>query len=127
MRYLNRLSDWLFVAARAANDGGRADVLWVPGVEQVILPYNHRPSLPHSIFVRSLLQSISGGACRIRAGGSPPMFTRQRVPMSYTRAELISDAAVHVAGVVAALIAVPVLITLAAVWFGDAPDGGRRR
>jgi cob(I)alamin adenosyltransferase len=29
--YLNRLSDHLFVLARTANDGGRADVLWVPG------------------------------------------------------------------------------------------------
>lgn len=29
--YLNRLSDLLFVMARAANDGGRGDVLWVPG------------------------------------------------------------------------------------------------
>lgn len=29
--YLNRLSDLLFVLARAANDGGEADVLWVPG------------------------------------------------------------------------------------------------
>jgi cob(I)alamin adenosyltransferase len=29
--YLNRLSDLLFVLARAYNDGGRADVLWVPG------------------------------------------------------------------------------------------------
>ena len=29
--YLNRLSDLLFVMARAANDGGKADVLWVPG------------------------------------------------------------------------------------------------
>jgi cob(I)alamin adenosyltransferase len=29
--YLNRLSDLLFVMARSANDGGRADVLWVPG------------------------------------------------------------------------------------------------
>ncbi len=31
VRYLNRLSDWLFVAGRVANDGGRSDVLWVPG------------------------------------------------------------------------------------------------
>lgn len=31
IRYLNRLSDWCFVAARMANDEGRADVLWVPG------------------------------------------------------------------------------------------------
>lgn len=31
IKYLNRLSDWFFVAARAANDGGKADVLWVPG------------------------------------------------------------------------------------------------
>ncbi|TFF18763.1 cob(I)yrinic acid a,c-diamide adenosyltransferase [Jiella endophytica] len=31
IRYVNRLSDHLFVAARIANDEGRADVLWVPG------------------------------------------------------------------------------------------------
>jgi cob(I)alamin adenosyltransferase len=31
VRYLNRLSDLLFVLARVANDGGRRDVLWVPG------------------------------------------------------------------------------------------------
>lgn len=31
LHYLNRLSDLLFVMARAANDGGKADVLWVPG------------------------------------------------------------------------------------------------
>lgn len=31
LRYLNRLSDLLFVLARAANDGGKRDVLWVPG------------------------------------------------------------------------------------------------
>ena len=30
-KYINRLSDFLFVAARVANDKGRADVLWVPG------------------------------------------------------------------------------------------------
>ena len=29
--YLNRLSDLLFVMARAANDGGASDVLWEPG------------------------------------------------------------------------------------------------
>lgn len=29
--YLNRLSDLLFVLARVANDGGKSDVLWVPG------------------------------------------------------------------------------------------------
>jgi cob(I)alamin adenosyltransferase len=31
LRYANRLSDHLFVMARAANDGGMGDVLWVPG------------------------------------------------------------------------------------------------
>lgn len=31
LRYINRVSDFLFVASRALNDGGRADVLWVPG------------------------------------------------------------------------------------------------
>lgn len=34
VKYLNRLSDWLFVAGRVANDGGRADVLWVPGANR---------------------------------------------------------------------------------------------
>jgi len=31
LRYANRLSDHLFVLARALNDGGRADILWQPG------------------------------------------------------------------------------------------------
>lgn len=31
IRYMNRLSDFLFVAARHANDKGEGDVLWVPG------------------------------------------------------------------------------------------------
>jgi cob(I)alamin adenosyltransferase len=34
VRYLNRLSDWFFVASRIANDDGRADVLWVPGANR---------------------------------------------------------------------------------------------
>jgi cob(I)alamin adenosyltransferase len=34
IKYLNRLSDWFFVAARIANDGGKADVLWVPGANR---------------------------------------------------------------------------------------------
>ena len=31
LQYLNRLSDFLFVASRAANGNGADDVLWVPG------------------------------------------------------------------------------------------------
>ncbi len=34
LAYVNRLSDYLFVAARAANDFGMADVLWAPGANQ---------------------------------------------------------------------------------------------
>lgn len=34
IRYLNRASDFLFVAARVANDDGARDVLWVPGRER---------------------------------------------------------------------------------------------
>lgn len=31
LKYANRLSDFLFVASRFANDRGKSDVLWVPG------------------------------------------------------------------------------------------------
>jgi cob(I)alamin adenosyltransferase len=31
LRYVNRLSDFLFVASRVANGNGKDDVLWVPG------------------------------------------------------------------------------------------------
>ena len=34
LRYLNRLSDFLFVASRAANADGADDVLWVPGANR---------------------------------------------------------------------------------------------
>ncbi len=34
VRYLNRLSDLLFVMARHANGKGEADVLWVPGANR---------------------------------------------------------------------------------------------
>jgi cob(I)alamin adenosyltransferase len=31
IRYINRVSDLLFAAARVVNDNGKSDVLWVPG------------------------------------------------------------------------------------------------
>jgi cob(I)alamin adenosyltransferase len=31
LKYVNRLSDFLFVASRYLNDKGSRDVLWVPG------------------------------------------------------------------------------------------------
>ena len=34
MRYVNRLSDHLFVASRYANDMGERDVLWMPGAHR---------------------------------------------------------------------------------------------
>ncbi len=34
IKYLNRLSDLLFVLARIANDNGKTDVLWVPGAHR---------------------------------------------------------------------------------------------
>lgn len=34
LKYLNRLSDWCFVAARVANDNGKDDVLWIPGANR---------------------------------------------------------------------------------------------
>ncbi|MEL7690319.1 cob(I)yrinic acid a,c-diamide adenosyltransferase [Citromicrobium bathyomarinum] len=34
LHYINRLSDLLFVLARAANDGGKGDVTWVPGANR---------------------------------------------------------------------------------------------
>lgn len=34
IKYVNRLSDFLFVASRFANDQGRGDVLWIPGANR---------------------------------------------------------------------------------------------
>jgi cob(I)alamin adenosyltransferase len=34
VKYLNRLSDWFFVAARIANNDGKDDVLWIPGANR---------------------------------------------------------------------------------------------
>ena len=34
VKYLNRLSDWFFVASRMANNGGVDDVLWEPGANR---------------------------------------------------------------------------------------------
>ena len=34
LAYLNRLSDWMFVASRYANDHGANDILWVPGASR---------------------------------------------------------------------------------------------
>ena len=34
VKYLNRLSDWFFVAARVANANGADDVLWIPGANR---------------------------------------------------------------------------------------------
>ncbi|MGB1514210.1 MAG: cob(I)yrinic acid a,c-diamide adenosyltransferase [Paracoccaceae bacterium] len=34
VKYLNRLSDWFFVAGRIANNNGLDDVLWVPGANR---------------------------------------------------------------------------------------------
>jgi cob(I)alamin adenosyltransferase len=34
LRYLNRLSDYLFVMGRAVNNNGADDILWVPGASR---------------------------------------------------------------------------------------------
>jgi cob(I)alamin adenosyltransferase len=34
LAYVNRLSDFLFVAARVANNDGEADILWRPGANR---------------------------------------------------------------------------------------------
>ncbi|HTW51790.1 MAG TPA: cob(I)yrinic acid a,c-diamide adenosyltransferase [Stellaceae bacterium] len=38
IRYMNRLSDLLFVLARAENDTGASDVLWHPGAHRDVAP-----------------------------------------------------------------------------------------
>jgi cob(I)alamin adenosyltransferase len=38
IRYLNRLSDLLFVLSRVANDNGGKDVLWIPGKSRTLPP-----------------------------------------------------------------------------------------
>ena len=40
-------------------------------------------------------------------------------PKTYSRPEEIADTVIHVIGVIGALLAVPVLVTLAAVWRDD--------
>ena len=47
------------------------------------------------------------------------MGSRSETFREYSRAERLSDAAVHIIGIAFALMAVPVLVTLAAVWRGD--------
>jgi hemolysin III len=47
------------------------------------------------------------------------MFVRPREPAVYSRAEQLSDAAVHAVGLLAALVGVVVLLTIAALWFGE--------
>lgn len=49
------------------------------------------------------------------------MGIRSRIRPGYSRAERLSDAAVHITGLSGAVLGVPVLITLAAVWHGDFP------
>ena len=34
LKYLNRLSDWFFVAARVSNDDGKKDILWKPAMNR---------------------------------------------------------------------------------------------
>lgn len=34
IKYINRLSDLLFVLARYANEGGKGDILWIPGANR---------------------------------------------------------------------------------------------
>jgi cob(I)alamin adenosyltransferase len=34
LRYVNRLSDHLFVLGRKANEDGTRDVLWIPGANR---------------------------------------------------------------------------------------------
>ena len=34
LAFINRLSDWLFVAGRVANNNGVDDVKWVPGANR---------------------------------------------------------------------------------------------
>ena len=43
LAYINRLSDYLFVAARFANRRGEADVLWVPGAHRGESPMSPNP------------------------------------------------------------------------------------
>lgn len=49
LRYINRLSDFLFVMARAANGDGAADVLWQPGVNRKKQPATEAPAKQGSL------------------------------------------------------------------------------
>ncbi len=58
----------------------------------------------------------------IRSYPAPPQG--KTAPRHYSRAEQVADTVLHVTGVIAALVAVPVMVTLAAVWYGDASTIG---
>lgn len=47
------------------------------------------------------------------------MHSEQYIRVDYTRAEIMTDAAVHAVGFAAAVIAVPTLVILSAFWFRD--------
>jgi len=59
----------------------------------------------------NLSNGSSNGSSTAGAGG----------PRAYSRAEKVADAALHITGVASALLAVPVIVILAAVWHGDVP------
>ena len=65
LAYINRLSDYLFVLARVANDGGRRDILWKPGAEPLARqrPVLLRPMLHlrRSVFMSMTIGIIGAG------------------------------------------------------------------
>ena len=76
IKYLNRLSDFLFVASRSVNDRGGGDVLWVPGKTRsescaVFLPLHDGVPLAHlkaPLVTRALI-----GACIGRLAPRPAL------------------------------------------------------
>ena len=79
-RYLNRLSDLLFILARDATSSAGGDVLWMPGGQPVSpeRPGRRFRALEHPELLAAPVRAALGASGRSPSRGSPPRYGRCR-------------------------------------------------